>query len=146
MDIEQSRLVQKFLIDAGLGTSVQGGNAWPVYATFLPDSDDINDDAIVCYDTAGRTDGRVIDTGEHIEHPGFQIMVRSRNRSAGRAKANDIANVIDAVFRTEVTVDGSTYTLQNLSRTGQILDIGAEPEGRGRKFHSVNGVMTASKN
>ena len=146
MDIQQSRLMQQFLIDAGLGTSVASASDWPVYATFLPDEGNIDDDAVVCYDTAGKTNGRILATGEHVEHPGFQVLVRSANRSEGWTKAKAIANAIDAVFKTVVTVAGADYTLQNLSRTGHVLDVGSEPEGRHRKFHSINGLMTVSKN
>lgn len=119
---------------------------WAPFTAFLPDAPDT---AMVVYDTAGTQDGRIMRTGEKIEHPGIQIRFRSSNYPAAWEKAKAVADALDALpVGTIVAMvpTSETWRVQNVSRTGAILTAGIEEEGD-RKRHNltINAILTMRK-
>lgn len=133
-------VIRTFLIDEDLGSD---GGTWPIYVAFLPDTPD---DAIVVSDTAGMQDGRVM-SGEQIIHPGIQVVVRGVDYVLTYSKISDIALALDGINGLSVALSSEdSYTLKNVSRTGDILPLGMDEVGDRRRFNfSVNAVITISQ-
>lgn len=134
-------IIRQLLIDLGLGAAT---GDWTIYVSFFPDTPD---KAICIYDTAGIFDGRLMENGFRIEHPGIQIQVRAQIYPDLWDKANTIATTLDAQMGTEVIMESAeAYTIHNISRTGAILPIGIEEEGdRRRHYVSINAVITLTE-
>lgn len=111
---------------------------WPVYISFLPAE---GDNAIVTYDTAGMLDGRIMGTGEQVEHPGVQVRVRGLDYAATFRKVQEIAEALDTAGGSVVVLEVS-YRIQNISRTGSIMPMGIESEDRPRFHFSINMILT----
>lgn len=132
-------VIRQLLVDLNL--SSDANEPWRAYTGFLPDDPD---SAICVFDTAGVQDGRLMRTGEQIMHPGVQVMVRGADYLETRNRAHDIAIALDAQRKTVVAVDSEqSYTVHNVSRTGDIMSLGMEVEGdRRRHFFTINAVVT----
>jgi hypothetical protein len=133
-----AEVIRQLLLDLSLG--FESGD-WSVYVSFLPDRPD---SAICVYDTMGRQDGRIMATGEQIEHPGVQVRVRGQNYIETHAKATAIARALDLQMRTEVVISTEeAYRLDNVSRTSPIIPLGVEEEGDRRRHNfTINAVLT----
>lgn len=137
MTTSAARVIRQLLGDLNHGSLSNG--TWPIFVGFLPNSPD---NALCVYDTAGVMDGRVMRSGERVEHPGVQIRVRALDYLAARTKAIDIATALDAQIRTEITVDALTYRINNISRAGAILPVGVEETDRQRHHFTINAITT----
>jgi hypothetical protein len=136
-------VLRYLLIQLGLGTAPSSGGAWPVYAADEPATPD---NCITVYDTQGRDAGRIMNTGEREEYPGFQVRVRSLDHPTGALKANQIADALDTAVRlTNVTVETYTYLVYCVSRTGNVLAAGKESPTSKRKLFFINGVVRLSR-
>lgn len=133
-------VIAQFLIDENLASSDIAAE-WHVYVSFLPQEPN---GALCIYDTSGKMDGRIMRTGEQIVHPGIQVMVRHANYVTAWNKADALARAFDAVRKTSVALDSeNNYILHNVSRTGDIMHVGAELEGdRRRHLFTVNAIVT----
>ena len=133
-----AEIIRQFLLDESLATVEDD---WPVYVSFFPS---IPDESICIYDTVGRQDGRLMEDGFQIEHPGIQVRVRGPIYATVYEKANSIALALDAAGGTVVELSSNqAYTLLNVSRTSPIIPLGVETEGDRRRHHiTVNAVLT----
>ena len=123
-----------------IGTQPGIATAWPVFVDHMPDAPD---NAICIYDTLGFDDGRIMRTGEKIQHPGFQIRIRAMDRQTAWAKAKEIKDYINtAVLRKGVTVESSDYTIQSVSMVGNIISLGQELDAKRRCLLTINGTIT----
>lgn len=133
-------IIRQLLIDLSLGS--ESGNDWPIYTGFLID---LPDNAICCYDTAGKLDGRIMQ-GEQIEHEGIQVRVRSSSYVEGWEKVKAIAIALDAQRRSEVSIDSdNVFLIHNISRTGSIIPLGVEETDKRRHHFTVNAITTITK-
>ena len=143
--------IRCLLIREGMGVAAtgEGVKVWPVYVGSMPDGKEgtapinasgIEDNAIAVYNTAGLLDGREA-AGRTVEHPGWQVKVRSLDYEAGYAKIKAIAEMFDTIKMTYV-VDGSQVTLIHAITRGPVLTLGAVPGNRRRDAFSVNGTVT----
>lgn len=114
------------------------------FVAFLPD---VPDEAIAFFDTAGRLDGRLMATGEQIEHHGVQIQIRGKDYSSTFDLAREIALYLDAVKKETIAVEvDEVYVLHNVSRSGSIIPIGIETvENRRRHIFTINLTITISQ-
>ncbi len=136
-----AELIRWSIVDDGLGSNPGDGSAWPVFVGHMPDEPD---NAICVYDTAGTPDGRVQRGGETIEHPGWQVRVRSVDHPTGWPKITNIRNHLDSVNRQGVVIDTYSYTIQAVTLTGGIQSLGQEPDGTRRNNYTINGIITTS--
>jgi len=136
-------IIRQLLIDLNLATEGLT-SSWPVFVSFLPGTPD---NALGIYDTAGKLDGRIMQSGEQVAHPGIQVVVRGSIYPDARKKAEDIAVALDAQIRTIVVMDSmDSYILHNVSRSGDIIPLGVEQEGdRRRHLLSINAVVTINQ-
>jgi hypothetical protein len=139
-----AQVIAQLIRDKGLGNA-HDHTTWPVSVGFMADSPH---NAITVYGTEGRQDGRLMKTGERIEHPGIQVRVRSLKYTDGRAKADAIALMFDTQssgVTVAIPADGS-YFIQNVSRTGSVIELGPNEEDPNRRLDfTVNAVLTLRK-
>lgn len=135
-----AEIIGQYLVDEGLAVDADALADWQVFIGTMPDcGDGVRDNALAIYDISGARDGRIMRSGQVIVHPGLQIRVRSTTYSAGWAKTEAIADLIDATDRQKtVTLGTSTYRLDNLSRLTGILPGGREPGARRRDIFTLN--------
>lgn len=113
---------------------------WAAFVGFFPNDPNY---AICIFDTDGMKDGRLMRTGEVIEHPGIQIQVRGKSYGTTFTKANDISMQLDAQTNRTLIIGEDAYTVVNVSRTSPILHIGRETQGnRDRHLFSINALIT----
>jgi hypothetical protein len=140
MDHSPAQILAAHLIAAGLGTDPDNGGEWPCYIALLPDKPD---NLLVIYDTAGTIDGRIMATGETVEHPGIQVLVRGKTHPVAWAKVRAVKEALDAINRTTVTVTGPTdteYRVLGAHQRGTPLALGQDDNGR--MTFSLNAITT----
>lgn len=139
-------ILRRALIALGQGTdpvspsSAQALVAWPIYCSLEPGEPD---NAITVYDTVGRDDGRFHTSGERQEHHGIQIRVRSDTHVNGWTKARAIAVDLDqSINFTVVAVEGVSFIIHSVSRTGDVFALGKESPTSKRSVFVINTVLT----
>jgi len=111
---------------------------WPIYVSSLPASPDL---AASIYDLPGVPDGRIMTTGERIEHPRIQIKLRALTYPVGWTKLKDVEAALNSILRSEIAIVGDqTYSIQS-ARTGNPFHIGYEPKNR-RPLFTINSRLT----
>lgn len=117
---------------------------WTSFVSFLPDAPD---KALCVYDTTGMDNGRIMNTGERIQHPGIQIFLRCLDYTEGYEKASSLALLLDGVRNNSVAVStDETYSLHNVSRSGTINTLGIElVNDRRRHQFTINAVLTLTE-
>jgi hypothetical protein len=135
-DIVCQLLISLGLVDDPLGTGTATG--WEGYVS---NESSVPDNVVTVYDTQGKPDGRVMTSGEQQEHHGFQLRVRGADAQVGFAKARALAVALDqTVLRNSVTLGTSTYLVQAVSRTGEVIPLGTEP-GTSRELFTINATI-----
>jgi len=125
-----AQILTKYLMGKGIIETPSKQAIWPGFISHLPGGKDVQQ-AVALSDTQGMNDGRIMRTGEVIEHPGLQIRVRSRDFETSFQKATEAADSLSSVIRQSVTMkDNTSYLINNVSRFSSILPMGVEPETR----------------
>ena len=140
LDVSAADLLSTHLIEQGCGTSPVDELAFPLFSTYLPDSPV---DAIVCFTTAARKDGR-LQKGIVIEHPGFQVRLRGNDYDTLFAKGVDILDAIDETKNAVVFFNNNTYCIRSITRESNLLPLGKDVDGGFHEF-TINGTMTIQK-
>lgn len=142
MSHQLSLVLLQFLKDEALVTVSTAITNWPGFVTHLPpEGDNVAIDAVVVIDTSGVMDGRSHKTGKPMEHPGFQIRVRSRDPQPGWDKIVTIRDAFDSILRRSVTVESSVYSIQAINRSTPIIPLGKDQQTN-RFNHTFNGTAT----
>ena len=135
-----AEIIRNLLVNLGAGTLPSAGGVWPISTDQRLDAPD---NVMTINDTDGKRDGRVMPTGEVVEHPGIQIEVRSGTRGVGFTKTKAVATLLDEeVYNETVTINGTTYNITNVSRSGGVLSIGKETPTSKRVLFTVNATVT----
>jgi autotransporter adhesin len=98
-------------------------------------------EAVAVYDTAGVKDGRLMETGEEIVHPGVQVLVRSGGYTRGWRKVVAIQNALSLALNNEVVVGLEAVTLVAFSLTSPPSHVGQEQD-QPRQLFTMNGTLT----
>lgn len=108
---------------------------------------DAADNALCINDTEGFQDGRIMQTGERIDHPGVQILVRGKDYVPTFTKINSIALFLDRQRNVSIVMESDeAYILNNVRRTGTVSYLGVETQGTKRRHvFTVNQVVTLTK-
>lgn len=140
-----ANILRHFLVNAGIGTLPVAGTptTWPIYTNSLPDTPD---NSLMISDTVGMSDGRYMRTGQRVEHPGVQILIRNLDQTVGADKAGVISLFLAAIVRQIVVIGSDSYLIQNVSQRGTIIPLGGEREPREtakkRFIWTLNAIMT----
>lgn len=137
-----AEIIRQLLVDLELVQDSQDAT-WSAFVGFLPDSPDC---AVCVYDTEGRPDGRIMGSGEQIEHPGIQIRIRGPVYRTVWDKVKEIADALSANSGVTVAFESEdAYLVHNISRTGGIMTLGVEVQGSRRNHNfAINAVVTLS--
>ena len=143
----QADIIGQALTDLSLGSvpsyddGTYNGGTWPVFTTNEPD---LPDNCITVYDTQGRDYGRAMADGHRFEHPGIQVRVRAQTHAVGFLKARQLAEQMDLGFlQLQVVMpDDTLYTIDELSRTSDVIPLGVDNPQTKRHLFTINAVVT----
>jgi hypothetical protein len=129
-----------YFVYKGVGSVPGTNNPWPIYINFLADQPN---EALVIFDTTGSVDGRDMRTGELLEKPGIQVMIRAMTNRNGVSKGRKIIQAIEQLYKFSVTLTQPTkqYVIHSLQRTSPVYPLGQE-EGGSRLLYTINGLLT----
>lgn len=134
-----AEMIQQLLIDMLLAADIDVPTDWPVYIGLAPAKPD---NLIVCYDTAGEDQGRIMSTGERIVKPGVQIRVRGRAYDEAYRKAKWISLSLASLRNVQVIVgEDKAYTITSISQPGDILPMGLVTEGDRNNFNFTINIL-----
>jgi len=136
-----SKIIRQLLVDYDLCTDPDDGvGPWPCYVGFLADKPD---SALAIYDTQGPIQGRTHTDGE-VQGPfGLQVKVRSDDNGDGYLKAKNVLRCFDEfVLRDTVVIGTTSYLVQAITRTSDVISMGAEAPTSRRRLFSANAVAT----
>lgn len=142
MNKSPAEILAKYLQDILTVDDPTRSNQWPIYISHMPDGDDAPGDCVAIYDTTGFLDGRYMETGQVVEHPGVQIKVRATDYGTGWAKAKEIATDFRQIRKTEVVLEGITYKVHSITSRTPILVLGVEGGTNRRELFSINFTTT----
>jgi hypothetical protein len=132
-------IIRYLLVGEGEGTLPSANGTWPIHVSSRPT---IPDSVVVVRDTTGRDAGRLMPTGERVEHYGIQIQVRDANSPDGYTKSQSIAITMDIVASLiNITIGSSTYQVQSIVRENGPLSLGTE-EGTKREMFTINAIVS----
>lgn len=135
-------VIGAYLQARGIFTDPMLNRPWPIYVNSLPDQPP---ELAVVYNTHGFIDGRefrgIDNIGLTIEHPGFQVLIRSPKNANADAKGSDVKNALDAIDGDVLVIAGHNYQLVSVRRTSPLIPLGEEVGG-GRLLFTVNGTLT----
>lgn len=149
-DVPPGILLQQFLIDQSICTEVtdeeEDAADWQVYSPALVDGDQEKDNAVGIQNTTATPDGRLHKTGEVIEHPGIQIIVRAKTHDVGFVKGRAIEVALSETLRgTSVTITFNsverTFRLDSFMKTSSLTFMGYT-EKKQRAWFTINGCLT----
>ena len=124
-------------------TDPDAQGSWPLFISHLPDSPD---EAAVIKDSPGILDGRLMDSGEVIQHFGLQIRLRSNDSEEGWKKIEALALELDGTAaNTLVIKNETTYSIQNLSRSTPIIPLDREVDKKRRVQYLVNYLLSITE-
>lgn len=135
-------VLRQLLVDKGWANDPDDTTTtdWQAFASGEPD---LPDNCITLYGTDGVDQGRNHATGERAELHGFQLRVRSKTHPVGAAKIRTIAVGFDEdVYDATVYVDGISYLVHSVKRTGNPLFIGNDAPNSKRKVFTLNCTVT----
>jgi hypothetical protein len=114
---------------------------FPCFVAYMPDDPD---NLMVVYDTTGELDGRIMSTGEVVEHPGIQIMVRAKDYPTGYEKCLQICKAFEEVKNLPVAISSmETYVVSSITRRSGIISLGIDENDRKRRhYFSINFITT----
>lgn len=133
-----SQIIAAYLIQAGVFSTPGAIKEWNLFSNSMPK---IPIELGATYNFMGIMDGREQGTGRTVEHPGFQVMLRTQQDDRASIKANQVFAALDAVRNTQITVGDVTYNLTAAHRTSPLLPV-KEEEGGGRLLFVINGILT----
>jgi hypothetical protein len=134
-----AKVLQQLLVNLGAGTLPSANGSWPISSEQELDKPD---GSIVVIDTVGFSDGRNSVTAEHDYHHGFQLRLRHASKNSAFTKINSIAVVMDeTVLDNTVVVDENTYRVHAITKRGDIISLGREPESD-RSIFTLNATIT----
>lgn len=134
-----SDIMAEYLMRLGVLSRPVQQAPWPCSISSMPQEPN---EAACLYDTVPLLDGRLMKTGEVVEHPGIQLKVRDSTAKTGYAKAAELRDVFDSTINYAFTFEGNDYTIQNISRSSGVLSLGQEQGQKKRFLFTVNAFVT----
>jgi hypothetical protein len=145
-----AEIIATLLVNAGKAVFDQNlatASKWKVFVHVVPDDPP---KLITTYDTMGIKDGRLMETGVTVIHPGWQIMVRGLYPATTYRVAQIIWDFTDTVSGLVLTIPArtvddmlipqTTYKVCGLFKTSPIMNAGQDEK---RRFlFTLNGTTT----
>lgn len=146
MNHSPARILQQYLIDQDIGVAPPSTADWVCYVASMPE---LGDNALCLYDSSGgRIEGRSRPRLHHasktVEHGNVTVRVRATNYETGRTKADSICDAFDSALRESVTIDGTDYLIQAITRTTSVKHLAVELNNR-RQIFEVGFLVTVGE-
>lgn len=137
-----SHILQQALLDNG---DVQGDQSvdWYCWPNWLPD-ECIIVNAISVYDTSGIDQGRDL-IGNNLFYSGVQLLFRGYDYSDVFEKASSVNTSIEGFSNVSVTVESTSYTIQTINQTTDVISLGLQDDSSSNYLFSVNYSMVISQ-
>lgn len=129
------------LAAAGLVNLPPNGSPWDCTVGMMPTDVQQN---VVVFNTTAVQDGRLMRTGQKIDHPGASIQIAAKTQEQGYAKAWEICAFLDKLHNQDVVTPGGSARICAISRKGRPIYVGLIPGGR-FTLHTINLTMTISE-
>lgn len=127
------------LIGLGVGSSPATNSSWPMFVSNEPD---MPDNCITLFDTVGRSNGRLMVTGELVDMLGVQVRVRADSHTTGYARSAAIRKVMaEDAYLKRVTIGAVTYLLGSVNNISQIMVLGKDEKTNRRSLFTINAVV-----
>ena len=127
-------------LNLGADPTVLPLGAWPLYESNEPSTPD---NCVTLYDTDGKDDGRSMIDGQVLDHYGFQVRIRSVDKSTGRVKADAIRDALmGAIYQNGVVIGAANYWVHCIANIGRALFIGTDSPNTKRSLHTINAVVS----
>lgn len=107
-----SEYIIQFLVDQGVVNWASIAGPWPAVAGVMPDNDDNPNNFVSVLDTAPTTDGVDHRGKKTIQHPTFQIFIRSDEYPVAYKKGKEIEAYLQTIDWETVVVDLDTAVIQ----------------------------------
>jgi hypothetical protein len=142
MNKSPAEILAKYLQDLAIVEDPVAWSRWPIYISHMPDGDDAEDECVAIYDTQGTLDGRMMENGEVIEHPGIQIKIRCTELAVGWWKAKNLVEALRNIHNEVISLSTFSFTVYNVSEASPILYMGVEEGTNRRQLFTVNFLAT----
>jgi hypothetical protein len=116
-------IVRYYVAGTGICSMPTDAVAWPGYTNYLADA---IDNAILFTDTNGTKDGRINRTGETVEHPGLQVLVRGTDQQTAWQRIDIISKLFDATSHQIVAISPETYEIIAIHRKYSVIPLSTE--------------------
>lgn len=137
-----AEILRHLLVDLNLGSMPVDNDEWPVATSAEPN---LPDNVVTTYDTAGRTDGRIMFTGEYEEYHGVQIRVRAKNHTEGWLKIRRITLTLDQLVNNYLlSIGNALYMIDSIHRASLVSGVGKEPNTK-RQLFTLNVLVRITR-
>lgn len=142
MSVSPAELVAQYMIDSEkVGDADKDPQpAWPVYVGHMPETPD---NCVMISNSSGMQDGRHMEDGERVSHPGVSFRIRCSDYGVGFSKAEELALTADAANWTDVMVGELLFKLYNVKRLNDVIDIGVDSSSRRRRLFTFSATISA---
>ena len=134
MNHTPAEMILKYIRDSGLATG------WATTYAKMP-VEPVN--IISVFDNMSQLDGKIMRTGQTVEHPGIQVRVRSEPYKDGWLKAQAILESMSQMLRETIVLTNpdQVYKIQAFTVTGSLMYIGQAEKQQGQNF-TFNGTIS----
>lgn len=146
LDHSPAQIIQRLLVAEAVATLPTNNGSWPVYAYNEPESGNgVPENIIVVYDTSAQLDGSNMIDGQHTQHPGVQIRIRSTSEPVGHSKASQLLTVLSGVNREAIAISPNVYMVHAFALTSGIIDNGRDKPNSSRRSYTFNGTVSVTQ-
>lgn len=134
MNHTPAEIILQYIRDSSLDSG------WETFYAKMP-PEPINQ--IVVFDSMSQLDGKIMQTGQTVEHPGIQVRVRSLVYKDGWLKAQAILEYLSEMLREIIICSNptTTYHVQSFTVVGSLMYIGQAEKQQGQNF-TFNGTIS----
>lgn len=106
--------IVQFLVDAGVVNWGSVAGDWPAIVGVMPDNDDNPDNFVSALDSGAMPDGVDHRSKKSVQHPTFQIFIRSGEYPLAAKKGKEMESFFEAIDRYTVVIDGDQAVIQSV--------------------------------
>lgn len=131
------------LIELGKGTLPTANGDWPIFVGGEPNKPD---NCITCKDTDGIQEGRDMTSGYMQEHEGVQLRIRAVDHQTGWDRSQLLMAALDTLISyLTVSIDSSTYSLEAVTRTTNIINLGKDTTTSKLNVFTINVIVALTQ-
>jgi len=132
-----SFIIGSLIISENIMTIPSLNTDWPLYVSYLPDGENVQDNAGAIYDYFSE-EHHSMRSGFCGRHFFCQVIIRSLEFEAGRQKIAEILNQLETINRDTIKIGDYEYEIQVVNPVSGIIPLGLEPETKRRYLFILN--------